>query len=148
LCISAIPKREDPRDVLVSRDNLKLNELPEGAIVGVSSVRRADYLKKLRSDFEFKPIRGNIDERIKKVEEGLYDAIILAAAGLKRLGLHDKIAEYFEIKDFAPAPGQGALAVITRINDEKMKNIVKVINHEKDAKNALKERNLQVETVI
>lgn len=115
--LSIFPKKEDPRDVLVSRNNLKLNELPEGSIIGTSSIRRTEQLKKLRPDFKFLSIRGNIDERIKKVENGQYDATILAAAGLNRLGLHSKIAEYFDIDKFPTAPGQGELAITTRIED-------------------------------
>ncbi len=114
LWLTIFPKKEDPRDVLVSRNNLRLNDLPEGALIGTSSARRTEQVKKLRPDLKFAPIRGNIDERIKKVESGQYDATILAAAGLNRLGLQYKIAEYFKIKDFPTAPGQGKLAIVTK----------------------------------
>ncbi len=111
LSVKIFPKKEDSRDVLVSRNKLSLNELPEGALIGTSSARRTERVKDLRPDLNFAPIRGNIDERIKKVEDGQYDATILAAAGLNRLGLQGKIAEYFE---FPTAPGQGMLAIVTR----------------------------------
>ncbi len=114
LSLNILPKSEDPCDVLVSNNNLKLGELPHGAIIGTSSERRAEQVRKLRPDLRFTPIRGNIDERIKKVEDGQYDATVLAAAGLRRLGLEDKIAEYFDINNFPTAPGQGKLAIITR----------------------------------
>ncbi len=113
LRLTIFPKKEDPRDVLISRNNLSLRELPEGSVIGTSSARRTEQVKSLRPDLEFFPIRGNIDERIKKVENGQYDATILAAAGLNRLGLQGKIAEYFDIKKFPTAPGQGALAIVT-----------------------------------
>ena len=95
---------------MIHRDGLKLNELPSGAVVGTSSLRRAVQLLRMRPELKVKPIRGNIDTRIRKVETGVYDAIVLAQAGLDRLGLTKYITERFNIVDFVPAAGQGALA--------------------------------------
>lgn len=140
LCIGAISKREDPRDVLVGRNNQKLCNLPYGAIIGSSSVRRTLQLKRIRPDLQISPIRGNIDTRIKKLTNGEYDAIILAAAGLNRLGWEDKIIEYLEIKDFIPAAAQGALAVEARKSDKDILEMIKLIHNDKDAGCVLAER--------
>lgn len=109
--IAAMPVREDARDVLISRDGLKLKELPEGAVIGTSSNRRTAQLKLLRPDIHTVPIRGNIQTRIDKIESEKLDGIILAAAGVKRLNLESIITEYFSPWDFVPAVGQGALGV-------------------------------------
>ncbi len=115
LCIAAIPEREDPRDALAGKP---LSELPEGARVGTSSGRRAAQLLRLRPDLLAEPIRGNVDTRLRKMKEGQYDAITLAAAGLRRLGLEHEIAQIFSPEEICPAPGQGALAIQTRDNSE------------------------------
>jgi len=112
--VVAIPLRDDPRDVLVSRDGHLLSDLPRGARVGTSSPRRACLIRSRRPDVEIEPIRGNVDSRIQRVEEGLFDAVVLAAAGLARLGMEDSISERFDPRLLPPAPGQGALAVQSR----------------------------------
>jgi len=111
LAIAAIPEREDPRDAIVG---CRLSELRTGAKVGTSSGRRAAQLRYLRPDLQIEPIRGNVDTRLRKLRERQYDAIVLAAAGLRRLGLAEEIAEIFSAEQMCPAAGQGALAVETR----------------------------------
>ncbi len=114
LGLAAIPQREDPSDALVGA---RLSELPQRAHVGTSSNRRAAQLRILRPDLRISPVRGNVDTRLRKQREGQYDAIMLAAAGLKRLGLENEIAELFTPDQICPAPGQGALAIQTRLAD-------------------------------
>ena len=114
LTLAAVPRREDPRDALVGR---KLDELPTGAKVGTSSLRRAAQLQRLRPDLQVESIRGNLDTRLRKLDEGQYDAILLAAAGLRRLGWEGRIAEVLPPELMCPAVGQGALAVETREGD-------------------------------
>ena len=114
LTIAAVPEREDPRDALAGRS---LSQLPQGARVGTSSGRRASQLRVLRPDLQIEPIRGNVDTRLRKLKEGQFDAIVLAAAGLRRLGLSHEIAEVLSPQQICPAPGQGALAIQTREND-------------------------------
>jgi hydroxymethylbilane synthase len=111
LVLAAIPEREDPRDALVGRT---LANLPPGAKVGTSSLRRAAQLRQLRPDLLVESVRGNLDTRLRKLDEGQYDAILLAAAGLKRLGWGDRIAEILSPEQMCPAVGQGALAIETR----------------------------------
>ena len=125
---ACFPLREDNRDVLVSAKGLKLDELPENAVVGTGSIRREKELLSLRKDLKIKAIRGNIHTRLKKLDDGEYDAIILAAAGLKRVGLQGRITEYFDTASFMPAPGQGILCIQCRENDRKIKNLLKIIN--------------------
>lgn len=129
LICGATPDREDNRDVIVSRSGKKLLELPEGAIVGTSSLRRTMGLKTLRPDLEIKQLRGNIHTRLRKLDEGQYDAILLAAAGLKRVGLRDRITEELDYDLMMPAPAQGALHIQCRENDEFVKNILKSIHN-------------------
>lgn len=124
LAIAAIPKREDPRDALLGR---KLADLPNGARVGTSSGRRAAQLRILRPDLAIEPVRGNVDTRIRKLKEKQYDAIMLAAAGLIRLGLQNEIAEILSPDQVCPAPGQGALAIQTRAADS-AKHICAALN--------------------
>lgn len=109
--IGAVPEREDVRDVLVSRDNMRFKDLPKGAKIGTSSRRRASELKLLRPDLEIVPIRGNVQTRIDKIEKLGLHGTILAAAGLKRLQMKHVIAEYFNPQDLVPAVGQGALGI-------------------------------------
>jgi hydroxymethylbilane synthase len=111
LILAAIPEREDPRDAIVGK---KLWELPQGATVGTSSLRRAAQMRVIRPDMRIENIRGNVDTRLRKLDEGQFDAILLAAAGLRRLGWQARIAETLEINDMCPAVGQGALAIETR----------------------------------
>jgi hydroxymethylbilane synthase len=118
LAIAAFPRRADPRDALVSRARLRLAELPAGALVGTSSLRRACQLRSLRPDLRIEDLRGNVDTRLRKLREGQYDAIVLAAAGLERLGLAGEVAEYLDPRTMLPAVGQGVLAVEARAADE------------------------------
>jgi hydroxymethylbilane synthase len=111
LVLAAVPEREDPRDAVVGR---KLADLQLGARVGTSSLRRAAQLRHLRPDLQVQSVRGNLDTRLRKLDEGQYDAILLAAAGLKRLGWADRIAEILAPEQMCPAVGQGALAIETR----------------------------------
>ncbi len=126
LTIAAIPEREDPRDAIVGR---RLNDLPQQRRVGTSSGRRAAQLLLLRPDLEIATIRGNVDTRLRKLKEGQYDAIVLAVAGLRRLGLEHDIAEIFSTDQMCPAPGQGALAIETRDSDP-VRDICAELNHE------------------
>jgi hydroxymethylbilane synthase len=117
ITIAAIPTRDDPRDVLVSRENLLLHQLPAGARVGTSSPRRGARIAFLRPDLVIHPIRGNVDTRLRKVMDGEFDAAVLAAAGLNRVGRSDAIVEYLTLEQLVPAPAQGALAVECRSED-------------------------------
>lgn len=117
LVIAAIPLREDPRDALVSRDRGGLRGLRRGAIVGTSSPRRTAQLQEIRPDLDVRPIRGNVDSRVAKVEAGEYDAAVLALAGLRRLGLETRADEVFGFEVMLPAPAQGALALECRTGD-------------------------------
>jgi hydroxymethylbilane synthase len=119
LVVACIPRRAKPNDVLVNEKGMKLDELPAGSVVGTSSLRRAVQLVKARPDLKVKPIRGNVETRVKKVISGEYDAIVLAEAGLSRIGMKDVIVERFGVRDFVPAPGQGAIAIVCRRDDKK-----------------------------
>ena len=112
LAVKVIPRRADPRDALVG---MTLAELPKGAKVGTSSLRRAAQMRHLRPDVQVEDIRGNVDTRLRKLDEGRYDAILLASAGLHRLGWQDRIAEILEPEVMLPAVGQGALGIETRV---------------------------------
>jgi hydroxymethylbilane synthase len=120
LTIGAVCKRLDPRDVLVDRWSCSLAELPTGARIGTSSPRRVAQLMALRRDVEVLPIRGNVDTRLRKATGDRYDGVVLASAGVIRVGLEGDIAEFLSPEDFVPAPGQGALAVEVRGDDEDM----------------------------
>lgn len=117
LKLAAIPPREDPRDVIVTRDGAKLADLPQGAKVGTSSLRRKCYLLKARPDLDIGPLRGNVDTRLRKLEEGLVDAIVLAYAGLRRLDMGDRATEVLAPEVMLPAVGQGALGIECRAVD-------------------------------
>jgi hydroxymethylbilane synthase len=120
IALGAVPVREDPRDALVSRGNLRLEDLSPGAVVGTSSPRRAAVIALLRPDLVLAPIRGNVDTRVAKVRDGEFDATILAVAGLRRIGREAEIAQIFDTDHMAPAPAQGALAVECRADDHDM----------------------------
>jgi len=120
LVVAAIPKRLDPRDALCARDSLTMDTLPEGARVGTGSPRRVAQLRARRPDIEVVDIRGNVDTRLGTVASGELDAVILAAAGLERLGRLDAVTEFLGIDGWPTAPGQGALAVEVRAGDEKL----------------------------
>ncbi len=142
LTISCILKREKPNDVLISKNKKKLVELKEGGIIGTSSLRRAIQISKMRPDLCVKPIRGNVETRIKKVLDGNFDAIVLAEAGIKRLGISYYISERLSMTNFVPAPCQGAIAIISRKNDERIVKILSVIDDFKTREEVTIERNV------
>ena len=129
LVIASIPQRESVIDVLISKSRKRLDQLPIGSIIGTSSLRRAIQIISFRNDFKVIPLRGNIDTRIEKALKGEYDAIILAEAGLKRLGKEQYISERFDPKKFLPAAGQGALALVCRKTDRKLVKFLHKIEH-------------------
>jgi hydroxymethylbilane synthase len=131
LAVACIPRRASPNDVLVNDKGLKLKELPPGAIVGTSSLRRAVQLMRARPDLKVRPIRGNVETRVKKVIAGEYDAIVLAEAGLSRIGMKDVIVERFGVREFVPAPGQGAIALVCRRDDRKTMSMLRRIEDPK-----------------
>jgi len=126
LMIAAVPAREDPRDALVGK---KLNDLAAGSKVGTSSLRRAAQLRALRPDLRVESLRGNLDTRLRKIDEGRYDAIVLAAAGLKRMGWDNRIAEVLSTDYMCPAVGQGALAIETRADQGDAERICRGLDH-------------------
>jgi hydroxymethylbilane synthase len=126
--LAAIMKREDPRDAFISVKFSSLDELPHGAKVGTSSLRRQCQLKAVRPDLEIFPLRGNVDTRIRKLESGEYDAIILAAAGVRRLGLETHVRSRISADIMCPAVGQGALAIETRRGDQQTKTLLAFLN--------------------
>jgi len=130
LGISVITKRENPLDALISKNGEKLADLPQGATIGTSSLRRSSQLLKYRGDFKIYPLRGNVDTRLRKVEEGKYDAILLASAGLNRLGWANRITEEISHDILLPAMGQGALGIETRLDDTKIYDLISTLNHE------------------
>ncbi|MCH8878509.1 MAG: hydroxymethylbilane synthase [Planctomycetes bacterium] len=127
ITILAVPDREQPHDVLISREGLRFLELPRGATVGTGSIRRRAQLRCIRDDLEYADIRGNVDTRITKLTHGDYQAIILAAAGLRRLGLEEQITEMFEPSVVLPAVGQGALAITGRKGDKTTRDTLRPI---------------------
>ena len=130
LGISVITKRENPLDALISKNGEKLADLPQGATIGTSSLRRSSQLLKYRDDFKIHPLRGNVDTRLRKVEEGKYDAILLASAGLNRLGWANRITEEISHEILLPAMGQGALGIETRLDDTMIYDFISTLNHE------------------
>jgi hydroxymethylbilane synthase len=129
LHISSITEREDPRDALLSRGDKKINELPQDAEIGTSSLRRQAQLLHLRPDFKINQLRGNLDTRIKKLQTEELEAVILAAAGIKRMGWEEKITEYIPTEICLPAIGQGAVGIETRVDDETINSLVASLNH-------------------
>lgn len=140
LRIMVFPKREDPRDVLVSLHYKGIDELPRGAIVGTGSLRRAAQLLALRPDINVTPIRGNVDTRLNKLESGELQAIILASAGLNRLGFRDQVGSILSPDDFLPAIGQGALGLEMRGNDTKTFRRLRFLNDPSTEKTVRAER--------
>lgn len=140
LLLAAFPPREDPRDVLISRHDLTLHTLPVGARVGTSSLRRACQLRHLRPDLHVVDLRGNVDTRLRKAQTGDYDAIVLAAAGLKRLDLQAAITEVFEPDMLVPMVGQGALAIECRADDSEVQRLLAPLNDARTAAAVLAER--------
>ena len=129
LCIGAIPLREKVNDVLISKNGLCFSDLPEKAAVGTSSLRRSSQLLNARPDIIIVPLRGNLNTRLKKLESGDMDAIVVAAAGVKRLGFENKITEYFDDNIMLPAVGQGALCIEIREQDTKITSLVDCLDH-------------------
>jgi hydroxymethylbilane synthase len=128
IVIAAVPRREDPRDALVARDGLMLGQLPAGSRIGTGSPRRAAQLRALGLGFEIVPMRGNVDTRLRRVSEGAVDAVVLALAGLRRLGRDAEVTEILDPIQVLPAPGQGALAVECRASDQGALAALRVID--------------------
>ncbi len=135
-------KRNDPREILITQNGKKLNELKVNSLVGTSSYRREFQIKKIRSDLNCKLIRGNVDTRIKKLNDGLYDAIILSYAGIKSLEIEDKITEIFSIEEIIPSAGQGIIALQCRNNDIEIISVLDAINDKETSLRAHAERNV------
>ena len=135
-------ERNDPREILITSDKKKLKELSFKSIIGTSSFRREFQIKKIRPDLNCKVIRGNVDTRIKKLKDGLYDAIILSYAGIKSLNLESEISEIFSAQEIIPSAGQGVIALQSRENDNEIISILKKINHEETYIRAKAERNV------
>jgi hydroxymethylbilane synthase len=133
LMIAAVLPREDARDVFISRAAKTLRDLRAGAVVGTASLRRQAIVKRLRPDLEVIPIRGNVETRLRKLDEGVVDATLLALAGLKRLGLTDAATSIFDIDEFLPAVGQGIVAIEARADDSTTRALLGAINHEGSA---------------
>ena len=135
-------ERNDPREILITTDKKKLQELNLKSVIGTSSYRREFQIKKIRPDIKCKLIRGNVDTRIRKLKEGIYDAIILSYAGMKYLNLENKISEIFSVDEIIPSVGQGIIALQSREEDDKINSILKKINHNETYRRAHAERNI------
>jgi len=129
LCIGAVPERENPVDVFISRSGAKFNQLAAGSVIGTSSLRRGAQLRHARPDIAIRPMRGNLDTRLKKLESENFDALVLAAAGVKRLNLEHKITEYLSPAIMLPAIGQGALCIEIRRDDAIVGPMVATLDH-------------------
>jgi hydroxymethylbilane synthase len=129
LVLGCVPRREDVNDVFISNQDHTLQTIPANAVIGTSSLRRAVQISRIRNDVTVKPIRGNVESRIKKVQEGKYDAVVLAQAGINRLGVHVKYTR-LPIIDFPPSPGQGALGIVCRADDKKTLDVLRQIEDE------------------
>jgi len=140
LRIAAIPKREDVRDAFLAKNVRDLNELPSGAVIGTGSVRRQAQILALRPDLKVRDLRGNIDTRLNKLNDPSYDAIILACAGLNRLGYQNRITAPLSLQQMLPAPGQGAIAIEIRSEDARTLSLVAPLNHPEPALPVLAER--------
>ena len=142
LIIETFLERNDPREILISNDKKKLKELKPGAIIGTSSYRREFQIKNIRADINCKLIRGNVDTRIKKLNDGLYDSIILSYAGIKCLEINDKISEIFSVQDIIPSAGQGIITLQCREDDDYINTVLKKVNHKETYQRAQAERNV------
>lgn len=129
LVLAAVCEREDPRDVVVSNQYTALSGLPQGAVIGTSSPRRTCLLHALHPDIIVQSLRGNVGTRLEKLDAGEFDALILAAAGIKRLGVTHRITEFLAVTDWVPAPGQGAVGVVCRENDPAVLRYLAVLDH-------------------
>ena len=135
-------ERNDPREILISNNKKELKDLKAKSVIGTSSYRREFQIKKIRSDIDCKLIRGNVDTRIKKLNEGLYDAIILSYAGIKSLALEGNIVEIFSTKEIIPSAGQGVVALQCRENDDQINSILEKVNHQETHQRVSAERNV------
>ena len=135
-------ERNDPREILITNDKKKLKELKTDAIIGTSSFRREFQIKKIRADIHCKLIRGNVDTRIKKLKDKLYDAIVLSYAGIKSLQVSDHISEIFSVEDLIPSAGQGVISLQCREDDNEIISMLKKINHQNTYKRVIAERNV------
>lgn len=144
LGLSIICEREDPRDAFVSNKYRTIEELPQGSIVGTSSLRRQCQLRMQRPDLVVKDLRGNVNTRLKKLDEGNYDAIILATAGLVRLKMEERIAQRISVEQSLPAGGQGAVGVETRLDDQRMKDLLAPLHHSATADRVFAERSMNL----
>ncbi|MDA9995804.1 hydroxymethylbilane synthase [Candidatus Pelagibacter sp.] len=135
-------ERNDPREILISKDNKDLKDLASNSIIGTSSFRREFQIKKIRDDLDCKLIRGNVDTRIRKLNENLYDAIILSYAGIKALGLNQNISQTFSISEIIPCAGQGVIALQCRNNDEDLIELLKKVDHQSTHSTIKAERNV------
>jgi hydroxymethylbilane synthase len=135
-------ERNDPREILITNDKKKLKDLETEAVIGTSSYRREFQIKKIRSDLNCKLIRGNVDTRIKKLNDGLYDAIILSYAGIKSLSIENKITEVFSTQEIIPSAGQGIISLQCRNDDKDVISILDMINDQKTSLRAHAERNV------
>ena len=135
-------ERNDPREILISKDNKTIKELVPNSIVGTSSFRREFQLKKIREDLNYKLIRGNVDTRIKKLKDNLYDAIILSYAGIQSLNLKENISQTFSTSEIIPSAGQGVVALQCRENDKELINLLGKVNHQPTHSCVLAERNV------
>ena len=135
-------ERNDPREVLISRDNKHLKDLTPNAIIGTSSFRREFQIKNIRKDLKCKIIRGNVDTRIKKINDNLYDAIILSYAGINSLGLDKNISQIFSTTEMIPCAGQGVIALQCRSNDEELIKLLEKVNHQSTHNSIKAERNV------
>jgi hydroxymethylbilane synthase len=142
ITLAAVPPRDDPRDALVARDGAKLADLPAGARIGTGSPRRAAQLLALRGDLQTVPIRGNAGTRLRQVTDGELDGVVLAAAGLARIGQQSAITQLFELDEMLPAPGQGALAVECRADDPELATLLAAVNDPASMAAAVAERSL------
>jgi hydroxymethylbilane synthase len=129
LMLSAFMPREDPRDVFISRKAKSIAELPRGATVGTASLRRQAMVKRMRPDVVIVPLRGNVETRLRKLDDGVADATLLALAGLKRLGLADAATAILDTNSFLPAVGQGAIGIETRADDARTRELLAAVNH-------------------
>ena len=135
-------ERNDPREILISKDNKTIKDLAPNSIVGTSSFRREFQLKKIREDLNYKLIRGNVDTRIKKLKDNLYDAIILSYAGIQSLNLKENISQTFSTSEIIPSAGQGVVALQCRENDKELINLLDKVNHQSTHSCVLAERNV------
>lgn len=145
LTLAAMPPREDPRDALISRDGTRLQDLQQGALIGTSSLRRLAQLRALRPDLRIETLRGNIDTRLRKLQRGEFDAIVLAAAGLHRMGWQERITEYLDPQFCLPALGQGILGIECRVEDAELRTLLAELTDQHTELAAKAERRLLFE---